>query len=249
MNPRRTYAEGLELFKAHASRQIVERHLAYLAAKPYPTRATDRRWVILTAKLRGITLPMGREVAAQEQPKTARTEDVKEAVQRTVPPAAMSERHVETRLKIVKYADLPQIIRDRYDAIRELMPLRTQLKAELAAARTDENRKDIAVRLCDIDDKMRNLWDAIDNWDGGRLEDAAQPERPTYDGNTFVAALQVAKRRKQLGDNIRTTKMSIARYAKEGRQELLERAQSRLERYERERDQLEMHIADAERSR
>lgn len=243
-DPSRSYAEGLLLFVALSSRALRERYEKYFSKRPFPTSASDGRVLMLLDRLRRIaaTMPAAKAPSATNKREASVPSAPKPAKQDPLP----SDLASRSRLKVVKYDDLPDEQRMQYDQIRALMPLRTRLRTELLAAPDDDSRKDVAHQLVEVDAEMRSLWDRLDNWADGKKIDTETP-RMTYDSNALIAALQVAHRRKQLGDNIRTAQMSIARYEKEGRAELLEKARRRLERYEQEREQLERHIADAER--
>lgn len=236
-DPRRDYAVGLELFMKLASPQIREKYRTYLCRKPYPTTVNDHRMQLLTDRLRRL-VSRANEAKVVEMPKQA-----------PVQPANVdkpAERRAATRLKVVKYDELPMEQREQYDRIKELTPLRTQLKAELNVCKTDADRRGVASRLIQVDDELRSLWDKLDTWSNGEKKVEDDTPRPDISDNTYLAALQVAHRLKQIGDNIRSAKMCISRYTKEGNATLLERAQRRLERYEIERDKLEKHIAYVE---
>lgn len=141
-------------------------------------------------------------------------------------------------IKVVNYPDLPDQLRKKYDRIRELMPQKAKLHAELSATDGDE-AADMANELCRIDDELRQLWDELDAWADGKQ---AVPKEE----NDVVNGMELMRREKKLRDNIRNNKNLVAKYEEQGNAEAAAKARERLAAYEKEMEELRKRIADEE---
>lgn len=140
-------------------------------------------------------------------------------------------------IKVVNYPDLPDQLRKKYDRIRELMPQKAKLHAELSATDGDE-AADIANELCRMDDELRQLWDELDAWADGKQAVSKESD--------VVKGMELTRREKKLRDNIRNNKNLVAKYEEQGNAEAAAKARERLEAYEKEMEELRKRIADEE---
>lgn len=250
--PHRPYGEGLELFRLLSSQQMKVRYLAYFE-EVKTSDCTDVHLNILVDKLSRImrdiriTPSLMKDVLdspfsyASQQPLTPIKKEVILPSDPDIPLARQAEK------PSFDAGSLPSEQRQWYSRIRDIVPLMAKLHADLSSATSDDERKKIADDLCSLDDERRKLWDLLDSWKertGKTLLD--EPDR-SYSDNGTVRGLEMARRRKRLKDNIRTTKMSIARFEKNGQQEAMKHALERLEHYKKELDDLERMIADEEK--
>ena len=250
--PRRLYGEGLELFRLLSSQQMKVRYLAYFE-EVRTSDCTDVHLNILVDKLSRImrdiriTPALMKDVLdspftyTSQQPASPEKTEVILPTDPDIPLARQAEK------PSFDAASLPSEQRQWYGRIRDIVPLMAKLHADLSSATSDEERKRIADDLCSLDDERRKLWDLLDSWKertGKTLTD--EPDR-SYSDNGTVRGLEMARRRKRLKDNIRTTKMSIARFEKNGQTEAMQHAKERLEHYISELDTLERMIADEEK--
>lgn len=245
--PHRSYGEGLALFNLLADTQARQKYQAFFS-EVSDCLSGDIHYQMLADKLARIS----RESRCNPSFMSVILEQVfpyqSYPASSPVPSKSASPQpsglHVST-----SYDDLPSDLKPVYDEIRSITPLYAKLHSELSAAADDSSRKELAERLCELDDRRRKLWDRLDAWADGRpyeISDSEPVVKPSYSEDSVLCGLQLAQRKKRLLDNIRTSKMSITRFEKSGKTEQLAKARRRLSAYEEELDNLLRTIADAE---
>lgn len=250
--PRRSYGEGLALFRLISDRREKSRYLAFLE-EVRDASPGDIHFNMLQRCLSGYR----REVLSNPAYRTAVMSSVfpVECPAASVPvpvppvlsaPAAQTAPHGPlSGLRFSRPAGLPPELAPVYDRIREITPEYARLHADLTSAPDDASRLALARELCALDDERRRLWDRLDAW--ARESGVSSPvPRPVYSSVQILSGLEMAARRKRLQDNIRTARLSVAKFEKNRLPVPLERARKRLERYIAELDELERRIADAQ---
>lgn len=245
--PRRTYSEGLALFRLLAPQAMRKRYLDYFESRD--SGQQDIRMSLLVDKLSRIAREqrlnpeLNRSVldSAFTPAKTAKP---------AASPAPRQDSPVTDTLTGIRittsYDSLPEDMRRVYDEIREITPLYAKLHSHLSECATDEERKDTAEELCRLDDRRRQLWDTLDAWAKGTPVEPVQ-QRPRYSPDSLLSGLEMAARRKRLKDNVRYSKMVLGKARKNGDEAAATAIQQRLDAYLLELDDLERRIADAER--
>lgn len=244
--PRRTYAEGLALFGLIADNASKVRFIPFFREEMSPA-PNDIHINLLVDKLSRF----GREIRVNPQYRSEvmSSEFVFSPSEHTSTaerqPVSAASHPAPSGVRFTYPSGLPDSLRDSYDRIREITPQYARLHADLGNATSDDERKDLANRLCALDDERRRLWDKLDSW---AKESGVKTEipRPSYSRDEVLSGLEMAARRKRLKDNIRTARLSVARFTKNGPQSSLHRAEARLESYMSELDDLERRIADAQ---
>lgn len=165
-------------------------------------------------------------------------------------------------VKFIKESSLPAAMAKNYNRIKEIVPLMASMHSDLTnETLTDEQRKDIATQLCDLDDEKRSLWDAIDKWsestgvNASALRDAAvvatagapaetspsAPESTVTDGG-IEAGVAIARRRLQVKQNIIRSQEALKVATAEGNEKAIKSAQTRLDKYQAELTELQIQI-------
>lgn len=242
--PRRTYGEGLALFRLLAPDSMKRRYLSYFESTD---GQQDVRTSILVDKLSRI----GRELRLNPQLSRdiLESEFMEEPKPQNAPqpakPASVTDTLTGIRIT-TSYDSLPDDMRKVFDEIREITPLYAKLHSHLSECTTDSERKETADELCRLDDRRRHLWDILDSWAKGAPVETFE-KRPEYSSDSIVSGLQMAQRRKRLRDNIRYSRLVLGKARKSGDENAVRAAESRLAAYQQELDILERQIADAER--
>lgn len=247
--PRRTYGEGLALFRLLAPESMRRRYLAYFETRD---GQQDVRMSLLVDKLSRISREL--RLNPQLQRDTLDSEFIpvtpkspKTSAKPAAKPVTASVSDTLSGIRITtSYDSLPDSMRKVYDEIREITPLYAKLHSRLSECTTDSERKDTADELCRLDDRRRHLWDTLDSWAKGTPIETDEP-RPQYSDDGIVSGLQMAARRKRLRDNIRYSHLVLGKARKSGDEKAVRAAESRLAAYRQELDTLERQIADAER--
>lgn len=244
--PRRTYGEGLALFRLLAPESMRRRYLAYFETRD---GQQDVRMSLLVDKLSRISREI--RLNPQLQRETLDSEFIpitpKVSAKPATKPVTASVTDTLSGIRITtSYDSLPDSMRKVYDEIREITPLYAKLHSRLSECTNDLERKDTADELCRLDDRRRHLWDTLDSWAKGTPIETEEP-RPQYSDDGIVSGLQMAARRKRLRDNIRYSRLVLGKARKSGDENAVRAAESRLAAYLQELDTLERQIADAER--
>lgn len=214
-SPRRSYAEGVELFKVLAPKEIKDRFLNWFQSAPSGISGTDMHITLLIDKLSRIN----REMIANPVKYSSISSKEFDFQQKSAPAASASpvtaapDKSSSGKSSSGKQ-DLPSSLQPAYDRIREITPLYAKLHSELSAAADDAERKALAQQLCDLDDERRRLWAKIDAWNKDSKVELSEP-RPEYSDNSLLRGLQIERSIKRTRDNIGTAKASIARFEKE----------------------------------
>lgn len=214
-SPRRSYAEGVELFKVLAPKEIKDRFLNWFQSAPSGISGTDMHITLLIDKLSRIN----REMIANPVKYSSISSKEFDFQQKSAPAASASPvAAAPVKSSSVKSSsgkrDLPSSLQPAYDRIREITPLYAKLHSELSAASDDAERKALAQQLCDLDDERRRLWAKIDAWNKDSKVELSEP-RPEYSDNSLLRGLQIERSIKRTRDNIGTARASIARFEKE----------------------------------
>lgn len=144
--------------------------------------------------------------------------------------------------KIVTYTSLPDNIRLIFDRVRYITPLYASLFTEMQnESLTPEQRAPIANQVHDLWIERAGLWDQIDAWAEGKhvalkLQEKRTEELPT---DQVLKGMQIANRIERLKENIRRTEVSISNHDKNGKKNLKQKAEQRLEVYRKELAELE----------
>lgn len=209
-SPRRSYAEGVELFKVLAPKEIKDRFLNWFQSAPSGISGTDMHITLLIDKLSRIN----REMIANPVKYSSISSKEFDFQQKAAPAAGASPVAAAPVKSSSGKKDLPASLQPAYDRIREITPLYAKLHSELSAAADDAERKALAQQLCDLDDERRRLWAKIDAWNNNSKAELSEP-RPEYSDNSLLRGLQIERSIKRTRDNIGTAKASIARFEKE----------------------------------
>ena len=291
---RRTYADGLRLFRALASDAMAKRYSAYLEqSADGVSNPFDPRFTQLVNCLSKIShaIRSGQHIPAAEEelltvtvPADDKTVE-REARQRRIEELKADNEDIATRIgyledesgthadeidelkdqmeqnldeiqqlrkdvdqlsapgvKIVTEESLTPELKKAYQRIKEIAPLYASLHADIASESTsDDDRKRLADKLCDLDDERRELWKQIDDWAEGkgvRLDE----KRPEYSDNPTVRGYEMARQMKRLRQNIANSQEAADKALADGRQTIYENAMKRLERYRAELKELEEEI-------
>lgn len=214
-SPRRSYAEGVELFKVLAPKEIKDRFLNWFQSAPSGISGTDMHITLLIDKLSRINREM---IANPVKYSTISSKEFdfqqKSAPVASASPAAAAPVKSSSGKSSSGKQDLPSSLQPAYDRIKEITPLYAKLHSELSAAADDTERKALAQQLCDLDDERRRLWAKIDAWNKDSKAELSEP-RPEYSDNSLLRGLQIERSIKRTRDNIGTAKASIARFEKE----------------------------------
>ena len=144
--------------------------------------------------------------------------------------------------KIVTYTSLPDNIRLIFDRVRYITPLYASLFTEMQnESLTPEQRAPIANQVHDLWIERAGLWDQIDAWAEGKHVALKLQEKRTEDLPTdpVLKGMQIANRIERLKENIRRTEVSIANHDKNGKMNLKQKAEQRLNAYQKELAELE----------
>lgn len=129
---------------------------------------------------------------------------------------------------------MPPHIRKCYDRVREIAPLYGSLHADICRPDIpNDERKQLADRLCDLDDERRRLWDKIDEWSEGRKMEV-ETDRPQYSEDPVVRGFEYARAVKRLKENIRNSRSAAEKAKQDGRTVVYDNAMRRIEGYEKE---------------
>lgn len=147
--------------------------------------------------------------------------------------------------KIVTYSSLPDNIRPMFDRVREITPLYASLFTEMQnEALTPEQREPIAKQVYDLWTERAGLWDQIDAWAEGKKVELKVDEKRTAElpADQVIQGMQIANRIERLKENIRRTQVSITNHEKNGKMNLMQKAQQRLDDYKKELSELESKV-------
>ncbi len=146
-------------------------------------------------------------------------------------------------IKVVTEASMPPSIRKCYDRIKEIVPLYARLHADISHQDiTDAERKELADKLCDLDDERRKLWGRIDEWSVGKELDV-DAERPQYSDDPLVRGYEYARAVRRLKENIRNSLRSAEKAKKDGRKVVYDNAMRRIAGYEKELEEIEHNMS------
>lgn len=142
-------------------------------------------------------------------------------------------------IKVVREDMMPKKIRAKYERIKEIVPLYASLHNDLSSdSLSDEERQELADKLCDLDDERRKLWQAIDDWSEGRYCDLEQ-ERPQYSKNAVIRGYEFARAIKRLKANISNCEKSAEKAKADGKTTVYDNAMARIARYKQELEGIE----------
>lgn len=144
--------------------------------------------------------------------------------------------------KIATYSALPENIQMMFDRIRKITPLYASLFTEMQnESLTPDQREPIAKQVYDLWQERAGLWDHIDAWAEGKQIKLQVPEKRTEELPTdqVLKGMQIANRIERLKENIRRTEVSIANHDKNGKMNLKQKAEQRLNAYQKELAELE----------
>ena len=246
--PRRPYGEGLRLFSLLADRTMKKRWLSFLEKDSDAPSVMQQNLLLdkmrrLESVIQRPSQELGLVLDSEFQTENAAQPQNAPVIPKAAAPAVPSSTFTEGS-KITPDR-LPKEQRQMYEEIRAIVPLEARLHSDLSSAQTDDDRKRIAREICDLDDRRRHLWDLLDSWQKSSNTDLQIP-KPEYSDSGIVKGLEMARRIKRLKDNIRSSKLSIARFEKHSNFKSRDVAKARLEEYQKELDDLEKMIADEE---
>ncbi|MBR3021064.1 MAG: hypothetical protein IKH59_01710 [Bacteroidaceae bacterium] len=242
--PRRDYAEGLVLFDVLADKEMQDRYGSFLHAEAAPSGLhfnmlldkLGRLAQVIRANPLLFQEKMEREFLPSAVPEPARH----------VPDDKVEELRFSRPghgVKVVTYPELPEELRQKYDRIKEIVPLMAKLHANLSNTDPVTAGK-LADQLCKLDDERRRLWDELDAWADGKTQTTPVKKEES----DVVKGMELTRSLKRLRDNIRTSIKAAEKYASEGNAAAAEKARERLARYKQELEELKKKIADEEAS-
>ena len=147
--------------------------------------------------------------------------------------------------KIVTYSSLPDNIRPMFDRVREITPLYASLFTEMQnESLTPEQREAIATKVYALWIERAGLWDQIDLWAEGKKVELKVEEKRTEELPTdqVIRGMKMANRIERLKENIRRTEVSVINHDKNGKLNLKQKAEQRLEGYKQELAELEKNV-------
>ena len=155
----------------------------------------------------------------------------------------LKKKLAEKTVKVITPDDLPKQLGAAYARNKEITPLMASLHSSLKdESITDEQRQEIAKQLCDLDDERRSNWDGIDNY----LESSnlALPEDRllVYSEDPVIKGAQIAKRIDRLRENIKKSGDALTKHRKAGKENLVVKAQNRLDTYTEELNGLQKEL-------
>lgn len=139
--------------------------------------------------------------------------------------------------KIVTYSSLPENIQMLFDRIRKITPLYASIFTEMQnESLTPEEREPIATQVHDLWTERAGLWNQIDAWAEGKHVKLQVQEKRTEElpADPILKGMQIANRIERLKENIRRTEVSIQAHEKNGKLNLKQKAEKRLEEYKQE---------------
>ncbi|OJU34638.1 MAG: hypothetical protein BGN96_13705 [Bacteroidales bacterium 45-6] len=155
----------------------------------------------------------------------------------------LKKKLAEKNVTVITPADLPKQLAAAYARNKEITPLMASLHASLKdESISDEQRQGIAKKLCDLDDERRGNWDGIDNYlESGNL---ALPEDRMliYSEDPVIKGAQIAKRIDRLRENIKKSGDALTKHRKAGKENLVVKAQNRLDTYTEELNGLQKEL-------
>jgi SMC interacting uncharacterized protein involved in chromosome segregation len=291
-NPKRDYAEGVELFDRLANKDFKTKYAVFFKLKEGETEVKqfEIRFTMLVNKMSAIYSKMqlnpeqylpkpapawqvdsvsiqeeiiekSKKIKALEQEKEdlegsiMELEESDEEKQDEIDDlnAEIEEKDEEIRslkteleetakkngLKVVKYENLPEEIKKKFDRTKEIVPLIAKIHAEIQTETlSDDDRKKLAGELCALDDERRNIWDIIDAWAEGKDVVLDEPKEQTYSDDPLIRGVQISKRIDRLKDNISKTKSAIEKHIASKKKNLEAKAGERLIAYEKELEEL-----------
>lgn len=146
-------------------------------------------------------------------------------------------------VKVVTEASLPKSLQQAYTRIKEIAPLYASLHNDIAQSDLpDDERRQLAEQLCDLDDERRKLWRKIDEWAEGKGKVELDTRRPEYSDNAVVRGYEIARQIKRLKENIKNSTSAAEKAQADGRQNVYDNAVRRIERYQQELKELEEEL-------
>lgn len=146
-------------------------------------------------------------------------------------------------LKVISDTDLPKAIQEKRIRIKEIIPLMGVLHTELCVETlTDDERKDKADELCNLDDERRGLWDDVDDFLEGKESVLVESKEIEYSEDPLLKGMQVSKRIERLRENIKRSQKTVDTNKSAN---IVVSAQRRVEKYQVELDELESLVNDA----
>ena len=151
-------------------------------------------------------------------------------------------------VKVVTDSTLPKSLQKAYARIKEIAPLYASLHNDLTNTDlSDDERKELANQLCNLDDERRKLWRSIDQWAEGKATLELEEKRPEYSDNAVVRGYEMARQIKRLKENIRNSQSAATKAQADGKQNVYDNAMKRIARYEAELKELEEEVQQGEK--
>ncbi|MGL4860583.1 MAG: hypothetical protein ACRC5A_12800 [Enterobacteriaceae bacterium] len=144
-NPKRSYADGVALFEAHASEGHKDKYLKALKAGEAPA-PFDPKFSTLINLITMISGSLYAGVATVDAPE-------KEKGEKDYTPA-----------KVVTPDDLPDELKERYAKVRTNVPRMASIQSELENDMTDEERKKLSDELLSLDEENAEVYADIYAW-------------------------------------------------------------------------------------
>lgn len=144
-NPKRSYADGVALFEAHASEGHKDKYLKALKAGEAPA-PFDPKFSTLINLITMISGSLYAGVVKEDAPD-------KEEGDKDYAPA-----------KVVTPDDLPDELKERYAKVRTNVPRMASIQSELENDMSDEDRKALADELLSMEEENTEVYADIYSW-------------------------------------------------------------------------------------
>lgn len=144
-NPKRSYADGVALFEAHASEGHKDKYLKALKAGEAPAPFDPKFSTLINL----ITMISGSLYTGKVNP---------------VAPEELNDKEGYTPLKVVTPDDLPDELKERYEAVRINVPRMASLHSELESHMSDLERKALSDELMSLEAENAEVYADIYAW-------------------------------------------------------------------------------------
>ncbi|MDR0824584.1 MAG: hypothetical protein LBN74_05780 [Prevotella sp.] len=213
--------------------------LAKIAAPIVQTKEQIKEIIALKEETEALN-DLIKELAASDDDKTDEIEQLQEEIEEK--DAAIDDLKALLKakgLKVMDGKDLPTGTKKKYDRIKAIVPLMAAIHSELKdTSITDEQRKEKAEELCDLDDERRTLWDEIDAYLNNSDAVLTEEKKVEYSEDPVIRGMQIGNRVKRLTENIKRAKDAIDKHIESKKPNLEQKARERLAEFESELKEL-----------
>lgn len=229
-NPKRSYAEGVEIFEAVSSKKQKLDYLDFFrTGLSLPSVSQfDIHFTTLVNQLAFAQRSIQRnpekfkDIAVSKPAKDAKPQDK------------------ATALQSEALEELPEEFAQDILRLKEIVPIMARVHAEMSISDiAPDKRAGLRNELIELDKERRAIWERIDKYNiDGEIEKT--DEELQLEENLLLEGANIAKRIAQLRSNITRNTNSVKDFTKKGDKKKAAAAQARLDEYKRELSELEI---------